>query len=155
MLKKTMLFFLAFIMLLLLASCGGQNAASDISVSDAGLVSGKLRTKADIASLVVKTQAKNSDGKSNFTGEMPLPASRTDDNTVTFEFSLFSALFSAGATLSYSPFDNILERFLEDKITCEIKADGKVIASFPLDTSNVDEQKVVEAYQATKAEEEE
>lgn len=145
--KRMLVILLAAALLVFLCACsssGGQMSVSDFSVSETGDISASITPKADMGEVKVHVTAKDSEGKVNFDGELPLAESIPKDTKTDISFNLFDPGLWAGATMSYNPFGNMYESFLGDKVTCQLMADGKEIASTEIDTSKIDAQKALE-----------
>ena len=148
--KRMLVILLAAALLVSLCACSsskssGQMSVADFSVSETGDITASITPKTDIGEVKVHVTAEDSEGNVNFDGELPLADSIPKDTKTDISFNIFDPALWAGATMSYNPFGNMYESFLGDKVTCQLMADGKEIASTEIDTSKIDAQKALEA----------
>ena len=143
--KRVSIIVLVTMLMLSLSACGNsQLKVSDISVSEKGEVTASITPKKDLGEVTLRVMAKDSSGKMNFESEIPLAENFTKNSKTTFSFNLLDSKLWAGAKISYNPFGNMFQSFLEDSVSCELHAAGETIASFDIDTSKVDPQKALE-----------
>ena len=141
--KIIYVFLMIAIFLLLLNACSqAQLPVTDVSVSETGDITASVTPRKDMNFVTVLVVAKDSEGNVNFEGELPLPKTFPKDTKTVFSFSIFDSNLWGDASFSYDPFGDMYKSFLEDSVTCGLMFEGKEIASFEVDTAQIDLEKV-------------
>lgn len=141
--KKNMCVFLLIAALILsLSACShNQMSVTDVSILPTGDISGSITPNKDMSEVMVCVVAKDGTDKVNFEGTMQLSETFSKNVKTTFSFNVFDTNLWVNAPFSYNPFGNIYKSFLEDNVSCKLMSDGKEIASFTIDTSQIDLEK--------------
>ena len=140
--KNVYVFLLIAALILSLSACShSKMSVTGVSILPTGDISGSITPNKDMSEVMVCVVATDGTNKVNFEGTMLLSETFSKNVKTTFSFNIFDTNLWSNATFSYNPFGNMYKSFLEDNVSCKLMFDGKEIASFTIDTSQVDLEK--------------